>query len=61
VKKAIIFDIDGIAIDSPIQKLPTTKLVKVIKHLKNKYLFCAATGSVWSFARPILSPIRIFL
>lgn len=34
--KAIIFDIDGTAINSPKQKLPTKNLVKAIDAAKKK-------------------------
>lgn len=57
--KAIIFDIDGTAIDSPEQKLPNELLVKVIKKIQNRYYLCAATGRVWSFARPVLQALNL--
>ena len=59
MKKAIIFDIDGTAINSPIQKLPTKKLANIIHQLKNKFYFCAATGRVWSFAKPVLKSLHL--
>lgn len=58
-KKAIIFDVDGTAIDSPKQKLPSDDLVKEIRRLKDKYYFCAATGRVWSFARAVLHGLEL--
>lgn len=57
--KVIIFDIDGTAIDSPKQKLPSNHLVKIIDQLKDKYYFCAATGRVWSFAKPVLKSMHL--
>lgn len=35
--KAIIFDIDGTAIDSPKQKTASKKLIDAIEELKNSY------------------------
>jgi HAD superfamily hydrolase (TIGR01484 family) len=57
--QAIIFDIDGTAIDSPTQKLPTNRLVKAIRGVETKYCLCAATGRVWSFAKPILKGLSL--
>ncbi len=59
LKKAIIFDLDGTAVDSPAQKLPSDALVQQIQRLKNKYFFCAATGRVWSFAKSVLQTLRL--
>lgn len=59
MKKAIIFDIDGTAINSPIQRSPTKKLVGAIDRLKGKYHFCAATGRAWSFAKPVLESLHL--
>lgn len=59
MKKAIIFDLDGTAIDSPLQKLPTEQLITVIHQLKDKYCFCAATGRVWTFAKPVLQALQL--
>jgi len=58
-KQAVIFDLDGTAIDSPKQKIPSTALVKAIRRLKNKYYFCAATGRVWTFAKPLLKSLHL--
>ncbi len=58
-KKAIIFDLDGTAVDSPIQKLPPESLVQQIQRLKDQYYFCAATGRVWSFAKPVLQALQL--
>ena len=57
--KAIIFDIDGTAVNSPKQKQPTSELVKTIDKLKHTYYFCAATGRVWSFAKPLLKSLHL--
>lgn len=58
-KEAIIFDLDGTAIDSPEQKLPSDDLVKEVKRLGDKYFFCAATGRVWTFAKPVLQALNL--
>ena len=58
-KKAIIFDLDGTAVDSPVQKLPPPGLIQQIHRLKEQYYFCAATGRVWSFAKPVLQALQL--
>jgi HAD superfamily hydrolase (TIGR01484 family) len=57
--KAIIFDIDGTAIDSPSQRLPSDRLVKAIRQIEDEYFICAATGRVWSFAEPVLKGLSL--
>jgi hypothetical protein len=57
--KAIIFDLDGTAVDSPVKKVPTQDLVEQIERLKDDYYFCAATGRVWSFAKPVLNALKL--
>jgi hydroxymethylpyrimidine pyrophosphatase-like HAD family hydrolase len=52
--KAIIFDIDGTAIDSPSQKIPSDRLIKAVRQIETEYFVCAATGRVWSFAEPVI-------
>lgn len=58
-QKAIIFDLDGTAIDSPHQKLPSERLVKALEALKKEYYLCSATGRVWSFAKHVLQALRL--
>lgn len=58
-KHAVIFDLDGTAIDSPKQKFPSKKLINAIDRLKEKYYFCAATGRVWTFAKPVLQGLHL--
>jgi len=58
-KEAIIFDLDGTAIDSPQQKLPSDDLIREVKRLRDKYFFCAATGRVWTFAKPVLQALNL--
>lgn len=57
--KAIIFDIDGTAIDSPDHQLPSQRIVDAIKNTESKYYLCAATGRVWSFAEPVLKALKL--
>lgn len=58
-QKAIIFDIDGTAIDSPDQKLPTARLVDAARAIEGTHYLCAATGRVWSFAEPVLKGMAL--
>src|SRR5687768_16882010 len=57
--KAIIFDIDGTAIDSPLQKVPSDRLIEAMRNIESDYYVCAATGRVWSFAEPILRGLSL--
>lgn len=57
--RAIIFDIDGTAIDSPSQKVPSERLVKAVRKVENDYYVCAATGRVWTFAEPVLKGLSL--
>lgn len=52
--RALIFDIDGTAIDSPTQKLPTERLKSAVESIKDEYYLCAATGRPWPFGKPVL-------
>jgi Cof subfamily protein (haloacid dehalogenase superfamily) len=58
-KKVIIFDIDGTAVDSPDQKIPTKALISEMSRLSKKYYLCAATGRSWSFALPVLKVLNL--
>ncbi|MCE7898359.1 MAG: hypothetical protein DPW11_04335 [bacterium] len=57
--KAIVFDLDGTAIDSPAQKLPTDRLLQTVSNLKNSYFVCAATGRCWTFAKDIIQGLKL--
>lgn len=57
--KAIIFDLDGTAVDSPDQKLPTKKLITAVKKLNSKYFLSAATGRCWTFAKDIIQRLQL--
>ncbi len=57
--KAIIFDLDGTAIDSPSQKLPTDRLIQTVSNLKDSYYVCAATGRCWTFAKDIIQELKL--
>jgi hydroxymethylpyrimidine pyrophosphatase-like HAD family hydrolase len=56
---AIIFDIDGTAINSPEQKLPRENLVSVIEQLMDAYYLSTATERVWSFAKHVLHGLHL--
>ncbi len=58
-KSAIIFDIDGTAIDSPVQKIPTERLINAVSLASQNYYLCAATGRAWSFAKPVLKGLKL--
>lgn len=57
--KAIIFDIDGTAIDSPGQKLPSDRLVAAVRKLEDSYFLCAATGRAGLFAKPVIEGLSL--
>jgi 5-amino-6-(5-phospho-D-ribitylamino)uracil phosphatase len=58
-KPIIIFDIDGTAVDSPKQNLPSKRLVNAVRDLQETHLLCAATGRPWSYARPVLHELGL--
>lgn len=58
-QKAIIFDIDGTAIDTPSVRVPTTYLVKTIQKASASFYMSAATGRAWSFANPALRALKL--
>jgi Cof subfamily protein (haloacid dehalogenase superfamily) len=58
-RKAIIFDIDGTAIDSPVQKLPSQRLIDAVKAVEDEYYVCAATGRVWPFAKDFIKGLKL--
>lgn len=59
MKKAIIFDLDGTAVDSPHQKLPSDFLTQTMQEMQDNYFLSAATGRVWSFAKPVLQTLKL--
>lgn len=59
MKPAIIFDLDGTAIDSPRTNTPSESVVEAIQKAKEHFYLSAATGRVWSFAAPILRALKI--
>ncbi len=58
-QKTIIFDIDGTAIDSPVQKQPSQRLIDAVRKVEQSYNICAATGRVWTFAEPVLKGLSL--
>jgi HAD superfamily hydrolase (TIGR01484 family) len=57
--KAFIFDIDGTAVDSPAQQLPSARLREAMHAKSDEYYFCAATGRPWPFAAPVLEFLEL--
>ncbi len=57
--KVIVFDIDGTAINSPLQKQPSERQVAAARAVERDYYLCAATGRVWSFAEPVLKGLSL--
>lgn len=57
--RAVIFDIDGTAINSPEQKLPSPRLVNAIRGVEDEFYVCAATGRVWPFAKDIIKALEL--
>lgn len=56
---AIVFDLDGTAIDSPIQKLPSKRLMNSVDKLRSDYFLCAATGRCWTFAKSVIQGLKL--
>lgn len=57
--KAIIFDIDGTALDSPKKELPSSRLAAAIDGLKDEYYLSAATGRSWTWAKDIIEHLNL--
>lgn len=57
--KALIIDIDGTAIDSPAQKLPTQRLIDATRAVEGEYYVCAATGRTWSTGKPVFQGMSL--
>lgn len=58
-ERAIIFDLDGTAIDSPSQKLPTGRLVAATSNLMDSYFLSAATGRCWTFGKDVIQGLKL--
>lgn len=57
--KALIIDIDGTAIDSPIQQFPTQRLVNATRAIEDEYYVCAATGRTWSTGKSVFQGLSL--
>jgi HAD superfamily hydrolase (TIGR01484 family) len=57
--KALIIDIDGTAIDSPTQKVPTQRLIDATRVIEDEYYVCAATGRTWSTGKPVFQGLSL--
>lgn len=58
-KQVVIFDLDGTAIDSPKQQLPSQRLKKAVKALQKGRRLSVATGRPWSYAQPVIDGLGI--
>ena len=58
-QETIIFDLDGTALDSPQSQLPSQRVIDAIHLAKDSHYLCAATGRVWSFAKPVLRSLNL--
>lgn len=58
-RQTIIFDLDGTAIDSPDRQRPSDRLIKALRSAGATNNLCAATGRVWSFAKPVLRSLQL--
>jgi len=58
-QQAIIFDIDGTAIDTPAVTAPSQALIDAASAAQQKYYLSAATGRAWSFAKPVLQALEL--
>ena len=57
--KVIIFDLDGTAVDSPSEKLPSDRLVIATRTLQQTHFMCAATGRCWTFAKDVIQSLHL--
>lgn len=57
--KAIIFDLDGTAVDSPANNLPSERLIRAIAALKNDFWLCVATGRAWSYGKDVIQKLEL--
>lgn len=57
--KAVIFDIDGTAIDSPEQKIATPRLIQAVRSAEEHYYLSAATGRAWPYAEKVVKSMAL--
>ncbi len=57
--KLVVLDVDGVVVNSPKQKLPSKKLVKVVSELQKRLDISVATGRVWPFVKPIVKKLKL--
>jgi len=57
--KAVIFDLDGTAIPSTPEGMPTQRLIQAITLSNELLYFCCATGRTWSFARAAVRSLNL--
>lgn len=59
MKPAIILDLDGTAVDSPEQKLPSQRLIAAVKNLLPKYHISSATGRNWTYGKSVIQALGL--
>ncbi len=57
--KAIIFDLDGTAVDTPGVRLPSKRTVAAMRKAETGYYLCAATGRSQPFAAEVLEALEL--
>lgn len=57
--RVIIIDLDGTAVDSPENVLPSSRLVEAVHELKKHVHVCAATGRCLTTARDIIDSLEL--
>lgn len=57
--RAIIFDLDGTAVDSPAHNLPSERLVAAVTARQKDYWMCAATGRGWSYGKEVWQALKL--
>lgn len=57
--KAIIFDLDGTAIPSRLDGMPSKKLINTVEKAKKKILVSAATGRTYDYCKDVLHALDL--
>jgi len=57
--EVIIFDLDGTAIPSAPDGMPSERLIRAIAQKKEVLDFCCATGRTWSFAQAVIKALTL--
>lgn len=57
--KAVIFDIDGTAVENAQYAKPSKRLIDEVQRAKDKAYICAATGRIWATAKWVIEPLKL--